>query len=198
MPRWDSFFVTLALGVSLVACGSDRTGGPRGDPQAVIDASPDRTVAAGSAAFDATTPDAERSGQVTFGAEAAVSGPEPGRNAAAHPELIDPASVVDLVRGALASVSYGGAAVRGTSTFRYETVINVERAVAETPPESRARMEAFAASLGAPAFYADVWIDGQGRLRRTQWPVEKTTERPPDRARELPRLVTVDFFDYPD
>ena len=197
MPRWDSFLLVLvAAAMSVPACGSDRTGGPRGDPQAVVDASPDRTVAAGSAAFDATTPDAERSGRVEFGAEARVTGPEPGRSAANHPELADPASVADLVRGALASVSYGGAAVRGISTFRYETVINVERAVAETPPESRSRMEVFAAALGAPAFYADVWIDADGRLRRIQVPVEKTTERPPDRAKVLPRLVTVDFFDF--
>ena len=195
MRRWDSFFVVLAAALGLSACGADRTGGPRGEPQAVVDASPDRTVAARGAAFDATTPDAERRGDVDFGARARATG-EAGRNADAHPELRDPASVVDLVRGALASVAYGGAAVRGTSTFRYETVINVERAVAETPPESRARMEAFAAALGAPAFYADVWIDGDGRLRRIQIPVEKTTKRPPDRAKVLPRLVTVDFFDF--
>ncbi|MGI8684507.1 MAG: hypothetical protein ACR2MO_05365 [Acidimicrobiales bacterium] len=196
MRRWDSFFVVLAVAVGVSACGADRTGGPRGEPQAVVDASPDRTVAAGAAAFDATAPDAERSGKVAFGAAGRASSPEPGRNSADHPELTDPGSVVDLVRGALASVSYGGAAVRGTSTFRYETVINVERAVAETPSDRRPRMEAFAESLGAPAFYADVWIDGEGRLRRIQVPVEKTTQRPPDRAKELPRLVTVDFFDF--
>ncbi len=196
MRRWDPFFVTIAVIGSLVACGSGRTGGPRGEPQAVVDASPDRTVAAGGASFDATAPDAERSGEVEFGSHGQVTGARDGRNAVEHPELEDPASVVDLVRGALGSVSYGGAAVRGASTFRYETVINVERAVAETPPDGRARMEAFAAALGAPAFYADVWIDGDGRLRRIQVPVEKTTERPPDRAKVLPRLITVDFFDF--
>ena len=196
MGRWDSFFVVLALTLGGVACGSDRTGGPRGEPQAVVDATADRTVAARRAAFDATTPDAERHGQIEFGESVTISGPEATGNAAEHPELADPASVVDLVRGALGSISYGGAAVRGTSTFRYETVINVERAVAETPAAGRPRMEAFAVALAAPAFYADVWIYGQGRLRRIQFPVEKTTERPPDRAKVLPRLVTVDFFDY--
>ena len=196
MPRWDSLFVVLALGVGGVACGSDRTGGPRGEPQAVVDASPDRTLAAGGASFDATAPDAERDGSVDFDARGTVSAAVDGRKATVHPELQDPASVVDLVRGALAAVSYGGAAVRGTSTFRYETVINVERAVAETPPDHRARVEAFAKAIGAPAFYADVWIDGDGRLRRVQVPVEKTTERPPDRSTVLPRLITVDFFDF--
>lgn len=193
MARWDSLLLVVAVTLGATACGADRTGGPRGDPQAVVDAAPDHTVAAGGASFDATTPDGTRSGAVTFGADGTASGRATGRD---QPELSDPASVVDLVRGALSSVAYGGAAVRGTSTFRYETVINVERAVAETPTDRRPRMEAFAQALGAPAFYADVWIDGKGRLRRVQVPVEKTTERPPDRAKVLPRLVTVDFFDY--
>lgn len=195
MRRWDSFFVVLVLAVGGGACGSDRTGGPRGEPQAVVDAAADRTVAARRAAFDATAPDAERKGQVEFGTGADASGQGTGK-AEEYAELVDPASVVDLVRGALSSVAYGGAAVRGTSTFRYETVINVERAVAETPAGGRPRMEAFARALGAPAFYADVWIDAEGRLRRIQLPVAKTTERPPDRAKVLPRLVTVDFFNF--
>lgn len=195
MRHWDSFFAVLVLALGGVACGTDRTGGPRGEPQAVVDSAADRTIAARGAAFDATAPDAERKGQVMFDAAADASGDGTGK-AEEHPELVDPASVVDLVRGALSSVAYGGAAVRGASTFRYETVINVERAVAETPATGRARMEAFARALGAPAFYADVWIDADGRLRRIQVPVEKTTERPPDRAKVLPRLVTVDFFDF--
>lgn len=196
MRRWDSYFVAVAVALGGVACGNDRTGGPRGAPQAVVDAAADSTVAAGGAAFDATAPDAERKGFVAFGPAAKVTGALDGRNATTHPELADPASVVDLVRGALGSVAYGGAAVRGSSTFRYEVVINVERAVAETPAASQARMEAFAAALGAPAFYADVWIDTDGRLRRIQLPVEKTTKRPPDRSKMLPRLVTVDFFNF--
>ena len=195
MRRWDSFFVISLVSLGGMACGSDRTGGPRGEPQAVVDAAADRTVAARGAAFDATAPDAERKGQVEFGTGADAVGQGTGK-ADEHPEMVDPASVVDLVRGALSSVAYGGAAVRGTSTFRYETVINVERAVAETPAAGRPRMEVFARALGAPAFYADVWIDAHGRLRRIQVPVEKTTERPPDRAKVLPRLVTVDFFDF--
>lgn len=197
MRHRDSFLITAAaaLAVGGAACGTDRTGGPRGAPQAVVEAAPDRTVAAGGASFDATAPDGESDGEVRF-ADGALTGATTARNATAHPELTDPGSVPDLLRGAIASVSYGGAAVRGASTFRYETVINVERAVAETPPDRRPRMAAFARAIDAPAFYADVWIDADGRLRRIQLPVEKTTKRPADRAEELPRLVTVDFFDF--
>lgn len=195
MRRRLFLLLAAAALLGVAACGSDRTGGPRGEPVAVVDAAPDRTIAAGRARFDATAPDAARSGTVVFdGGE--TTGEATGPNAGAHPELADPGSVVDLVRGAISPVAYGGAAVRGVSTFRYEVVINVERSVAETPPARRARMEEFARALGGAALYADVWIDGDGRLVRVQLPVEKTTQRPPDRARELPRLITVDYFDF--
>lgn len=194
--RIPSFVLALTIALAGGACGTDRTGGPRGTPQAVVDASPDRTVTARSATFAASAPDAESAGKVGLDAQGQVTEGSVARKAALHPELVDPRSVVDLVRGALGSVSYGGAAVRGTSTFRYEVVINVERAVAETPPERREQMEAFARALGAPGFYADVWVDGNGRLRRVQVPVEKTTKRPPDRSKVLPRLVTVDYFNF--
>lgn len=196
MRGWNSSAMVVVVALGSVACGSDRTGGPRGTPEAVVGAAADDTIAAGGASFEASAPDAERTGAVEFAGEGRVSVASSARNAAGHPELVDPRSVVDLLRGALAPVSYGGAAVRGTSTFRYETVINVERAVAETPTARRPRMEKFAQALGAPAFYADVWIDAAGRLRRVQVPVEKTTRRPPDRSPVLPRLVTVDYFAY--
>lgn len=199
--------LTLVTGSVLVAaCGADRTGGPRGEPAAVVDAAPDRTVAAGPARFEASAPEAQRAGTIDFYASGAAAtstdggtdtaAGASGGDASAHPELTDPRAVVDLIRGALAVESYGGAAVRGASTFRYEAVINVERAVLETPAARRPAMEAFARRLGAEAFYVDVWIDDAGRLRRIQLPVDKKTERPAARSRARPALVTVDFFDF--
>ena len=184
--------VALAVAVAGPACGSDRTGGPEGEPQEVVDAAPDRTLRAGSAKFEAGAPDARRTGEVDFGSPEVAAGDE----VTPYPELNDPRSVVDLVRGAIAAESYGGAAVRGVSTFRYEAVVNVERAVAETPAERRPAMQEFARSLGAPAFYVDLWIDGEGRLRRVQIPREHVTERPEARSKVLPQFLTVDFFEF--
>lgn len=192
MARLFALFTLVAISLSVAACGADRTGGPKGAPAEVVGAAADRTLAAGEASFDVSAPDARRSGTIRF-----ASPPEPPAAAGPYPELDDPASVVDLVRGALAVESYGGAAVRGASTFRYELVINVERAVVESPAARRPAMEEFARRLGAAAFYADVWIDADGRLRRVQVPVDKSTERPAARSRALPALVTVDFFGYP-
>ena len=182
----------VLVAVAVAACGSDRSGGPRGEPQEIVDAAPDLTLAAGSARFEAGAPDARRVGEIDFDAPAVASGDE----ATPYPELNDPRSVVDLVRGALAAESYGGAAVRGVSTFRYEAVVNVERAVAETPPDRRAAMAEFARLVGSPAFYVDLWIDGDGRLRRVQSPRERTTERPEARSKVLPQYLTIDFFEY--
>lgn len=188
-------FSLAVLAALAGACGEGRTAWRRGDPEAVVRAAADRTLAAGGARFEASTRAEQRAGTVDFDGPPPPAGRAP---AADQPELADPAAVVDLVRGAVAVESYGGAAVRGASTFRYEAVVNVERAVRATPPARRARVEALARALGSPAFYADVWVDGEGRLRRVQLPVEKTTERPAARSRAMPALVTVDFFDFDD
>jgi hypothetical protein len=193
VARLVSLFTMFLVTVAGGACGSDRTGGPRGEPAAVVAAAPDRTVAAGQARFEASAPGAVRSGEVRFQGEGPSGGQPPTGE---HPELDDPGAMVDLVRGALAVESYGGALVRGASTFRYEAVINVEAAVVATPTARRAAMEAFAQRLDAPAFYADIWVDGDGRLRRVQLPLEKTTERPEARSKRIPEFVTVDFFDF--
>jgi len=184
--------LALVATVGVSACGADRTGGPRGAPQEVVDAAPDLTVAAGRARFEAGAPDARRTGVVDFAAPTVAQGDD----ATPYPELNDPRSVVDLVRGALAAESYGGAAVRGASTFRYEAVVNVERAVAETPADRRATMAGFARLIGSPAFYVDVWVDDEGRLRRVQIPLKRTAERPAARSKVIPQYLTVDFFEF--
>ena len=194
-----------ALGAALLSagCGADRSAGPRGSPEQVVRAAPDRTFSAASAAVEAAAPDASSAGRIHFdrppGTSAApVADLEvTGRGSAkGYVELAHPLAMVDLVRGAVAVVSYGGVAVRGVSTFRYETVINVERALRATPAGRRAEVEAVAERLDAAAFYADVWIDKDGRVRRIQVPVDKTTVRPAARDRRAPRLLTVDLFDF--
>ncbi|MBW3555876.1 MAG: hypothetical protein KY454_02950 [Actinobacteria bacterium] len=57
MPRLRCAVAVVAVVASshLAACGSDRTGGLRGAPAAVVGAAPDRTVAAGTARIVATS-----------------------------------------------------------------------------------------------------------------------------------------------
>lgn len=188
--------LTLLALVVGPSCAAERRAGPEGSAEAIVRSAPDRTVAATTARVEAAAPDARSRGTVRLGDPARRLEPRGSGAAKAYPELVYPLVLVDLVRGAVAVESYGGVAVRGVSTFRYETVVNVERALATTPEARRPEVEAVARMFGAPAFYADVWVDDQGRLRRVQVPVQKTTQRPESRDRRTPRLITVDFFDF--
>ncbi|MDQ3574233.1 MAG: hypothetical protein M3378_02530 [Actinomycetota bacterium] len=195
MPRWINALAVPGLVLLAGGCGSE-TGGARRDPQAVVRSAPDRTLREATAQVEAAAPDASSAGRVRFpgsGPRLQLTGPGAAKG---YPELGEPLAVVDLVRGALEVVSYGGTAVREASTFRYETVIDVDLAVGATPEDRKAEVRAFADRLGAPAFYADVWLDGEGRIRRVQVPVEKTPTRPRSRQRSKPELITVDFYDF--
>lgn len=194
MRRWFPVLLVPGLVALLGACGTET--GRRADPDTVVRSAPDRTLAETAAQVEAAAPDASSGGRVRLGdpeAQLQLSGPGASHD---YPELGHPSAVVDLVRGAVEVVSYGGAAVRDASTFRYETVIDVERAVRATPDARQAAVRALADRLRAPTFYADVWVDGEGRLRRVQMPVAKTTKRPGFRDRSRPSLVTVDFFAF--
>ena len=176
------------------ACGGDTAS--RADPNTVVRAAPDRTLAERTARVEAAAPDASSSGRLRL-SDPATSLPLAGPGAAkGYPELSRPLALVDAVRGAGKVVSYGGTAVRGASTFRYETVLDVQQALDATPEPRRAALGGMAERLGASAFYADVWVGGEGRIRRIQVPLRKTTERPGPRERRIPELITVDLFDF--
>jgi hypothetical protein len=113
------------------------------------------------------------------------------------PELIDPALAVDYVRGAIDIVPYGGAEVRGASTIRYSFNVDLDIAAAHASDAPRqAAVGAIRTALGRPTFYADVWVDTAGRIRRVQVPLDKRDKRPGYRDAVLEKLVTVDFYDY--
>lgn len=161
-------------------------------------AAPDASVAAGRVGVDAAGPDAEASGTIDLQTGVADLRFGGTRGASPPAEVADPGAVLDLIRGAVDIHSYGGQSIRGVATFRYEAVVNVERALVDVPAGRRAALEALTTKLGAPAFYVDVWVDGSRRIRRIQVPVAKTMQRPNSRERAKPDMITVDYFDYPE
>ena len=58
--------VACALGIALVACGGDRSGGPRGDPKTIVANAPARTTAAHTARVDVDGRDTTATGVVDF------------------------------------------------------------------------------------------------------------------------------------
>jgi hypothetical protein len=79
----------------------------------------------------------------------------------------DPSQVLSFLRGAGADVKLAGpATVDGIATTRYTTTIDLDKAAAELPAKARAGVTRFEQQLGTHRLPAQIWIDGQGRLRR--------------------------------
>ena len=170
----------------LTGCGKDRTGGPRGTPTAVVAGAVDRTLRAGRANVEAATSDTTATGWVDLARRVAhVS--VAGRQAAHAPVLLtDPLLAVEILRGATNVVEYGGVEVRGASTIRYEFDVD----------PTRAALAPLVTALRAPTFYADAWVDGQGRVRQVLVPTDINETRPRGLSTRVPQVITVQFFDY--
>jgi hypothetical protein len=177
----------------LAGCGSDRTGGPRGSSAAIVGRAPQSTLAAGSARFDVAGPRWARSGRVDL--SAAIESPT-GPWPAELPLFARPLVAVDLVRGAVSVIPYGGQAVRGVSTFRYEVDLAPDRAARLAGPAQRPALEALDRLVTGPTLFADVWVDDAGRLVRIQLPLDPNRHRPMGYSKETVPVVTVDLFDY--
>lgn len=175
------------------ACGADRTGGPRGRSDAIVGRATQVTLAAGSARFDVAGPRWGQTGEVDLsGGIESPDGPWP----AAMPVFARPLVAVALVRGAVEVVPYGGQAVRGVSTFRYEVDLSPERAARLAGPAQRPALEALDRLLVGPTLFADLWVDARGRLVRVQVPLDPNEHRPMGDSKATVAVVTVDLFDY--
>lgn len=205
------------------ACGGDRSGGPKGTPQEIVTASPDRTVAAGrvhvviaGAKASATgtvdlgrgvaeldvTPDRRvvLSGPTAFVAPKGTDGPWKQQDALeVFPptlEAADPFVAIDLIRGVTKIVPWGGAEVRGASAFRYQVEIDPRKAAGAAPAERVALLNRVAEEAGSGVIKGDVFIDSAGRIRRVQLPAELHTGTPPTRVDGEVIAVTIDFSDF--
>jgi hypothetical protein len=83
----------------------------------------------------------------------------------------DPTQALSYLRGASSSiVRVGAEAVRGTPTTHYHAVIDLGRIAANAPAdvreEVRHSIDQMSALTGITSLPVEVWIDGQGRVRR--------------------------------
>lgn len=78
----------------------------------------------------------------------------------------DPTQVLDLLGAATDVEELGEEEVRGVSTTHYRFTIDVEAALESLPEEARQALGAFSSALADTRAPAEVWIDGEGRVRR--------------------------------
>src|SRR4051794_39540809 len=185
---------TVVMGA---ACGSDRSGGPRGTPREVVGNAPQLTVGARTARVFIDGTDASAQGVVDFANQRSQLEVSDGSTVILTPDGVyrrakgapafspssvdalpaalrpaDPVKAVDLVRGMGTVRSDGGGEVRGASAFQYTIDVN------------------------PGPYHLEVAVDSQGRLRRVQLPVPLRPGPPVTRVDGEPVAVTLDYTDF--
>jgi hypothetical protein len=88
----------------------------------------------------------------------------------------------------------GPANVRGVAVTHYRVNVDLAKAEAHQRPQARAEFRSFVSSVGLATLRADVWVDGQARVRRI------AVSLPMPRSSGLPAgfrvLETADYYDF--
>ena len=113
----------------------------------------------------------------------------------------DPSASLHYLRGAQGSVrTVGKESIRGVPTTWYDTTVDIEKAAAGAPAARRATIRQLKEVFGISRIPTDVWIDGDGRVRRMTQTVDYSAAADSGRfpAGSLPETmeVTVEFHDF--
>ena len=82
----------------------------------------------------------------------------------------DPTQVLAYLRGAAADMrEVGEEDVRGASTTHYRGNVDLRRASESLSPDGKKAVEDAIQALGTSTFPTDVWLDGEGRVRKARF-----------------------------
>jgi hypothetical protein len=198
--------LSAALAAGAGACGDDNSRVPEGEPVAVVAAAADKTAAAGTVSFSATTVDAVVEGTVDLragtevdysaayltDADAVAGFPElPPQLVKGGPQPGNPIVVLDLLRGVTESIPYGGSLIRGHPAFRYEVILDPSIAADRAPVDRRDVLRRLRTPLEG-----DVWVDQEGRARRLQVGNDLTVRTTTTDRRGAPVATTIDLYGF--
>jgi hypothetical protein len=113
----------------------------------------------------------------------------------------DPSAGLQYLRGASDAVrTVGKESIRGARTTWYEATVDVEKAAAGAPVAQQETIRSVKELFGIATIPTDVWIDGDGRVRRLKQSIDYSSAGRSGRfpAGSLPRRmdVTVEFYDF--
>ena len=113
----------------------------------------------------------------------------------------DPTAGLQFLSGVTGPVQVvGREVVRGVPTTHYVVTTSLDLAIARLPAAEQAELRQFVADFGVHAAMANVWIDGQGRVRRYHHIVAYHPTNPPAgvTADALPKSVdyTIELYDF--
>src|SRR4051794_22157149 len=92
----------------------------------------------------------------------------------------------------------GSEKLRGTSTTHYAGTVDLTKAAAAaTTPEKKAALDKVREQLGTSTFPVDVWVDGQGRLRKLTYKMDLSKAAAASKSGVSGEMnVNVELFDY--
>ncbi len=112
----------------------------------------------------------------------------------------DPTTALNALRGVSNDVkAVGTEEIRGTETTHYTATVDLNKAAQQSPPEARSAVEQLGRQLGTTTFPVEVWIDGDGRLRRQRFSMDLSKVMAPGaRPGGLTGVMTttVELFDF--
>jgi hypothetical protein len=111
----------------------------------------------------------------------------------------DPSSTLAYLRGAGQVAEVGHEKVRGEDTTHYHAVVDLERAASASPAGQAKTLRQLAKVMGTRRQPVDVWIDGDGLVRRMTETVDYRKATFPNVPKDqLPTSmsVLVEYFDF--
>jgi hypothetical protein len=106
--------------------------------------------------------------KLDFGAFARESGLDVDIASLVQGQSNDPTQGLGMVRGADNLVKVGTEQIRGTDTTHYRLDIDLDKAISEAPTEQRDALQKVANLYTVRTLPLDLWLDGEGRVRRYQ------------------------------
>jgi hypothetical protein len=106
----------------------------------------------------------------------------------------DPTQALALLKGVSSDIQEVGAEqVRGVDTTHYKAKIDLRKAAAQQGTATKKQMERVLKQAQVRSVPADVWVDGEGRLRKMRYVM---TLRPDGAPSSMTVRTTMELFDF--
>lgn len=114
--------------------------------------------------------------------------------------IVDPAAVLDALEGAGADMEEAGTeVVRGVETTHYVGTISLQEAYDALPVDERADLDGLLGGVvdlaALPDLPTEVWVDGDGYVRRAQLSLDTSALRVPGLEQAASITVSVELYD---
>jgi hypothetical protein len=108
----------------------------------------------------------------------------------------DPTQALRFLRGVSGDVTkVGEENVRGDETTHYRATLDLRKA-AEESGQDRASMDELIKQLGTSTIPADIWIDGEGRMRRMRYEVDIKGAAAAQQGGQAKVAVGLELFEF--